>query len=347
VLADSRTTIYDFRYYTAPEHTRLVLDIQKGYKYQLQKTTNKLTLKLKNTKLLNRTFKHLFFSDKRINKITLNRKNDWLYIYFHLKKNYKIKTLNLKPNTKYPHHRLVIDFKEKVIEKITPKNDKKIIILDAGHGGEDPGAVSKNKTFEKTIVLSIAKKLQKLINVNPQFNAILSRKSDYYVKLSNRPKFAQKNKADLFISIHADSALRRSASGASVYVLSKKGGTTKLAKQLEKTENSTDIFDDYNDIIKDDEILSKNMWQLAQQNSKTESDKFAKLVLKHFAKITKLHKKTPQKANFVVLKTPAIASILVESAFLSNPQDERKLLTNSYQNKVAKALYNAIVEYFK
>lgn len=348
IFAGSRPTLFDYRFYEAPRHTRIVIDTQKNISYKLSQNGNKVILKLTHPKLLTRTYKHLFYKDKRIAKTTIQRISKDVKIFFWLKKYYKINSFFLKPNAKYKYHRLVIDIKDTsftpVVKKVIPKNDKKVIILDAGHGGEDPGASGKHSK-EKNIVLSITKKVQRLLNNNPKFQAILTRKGDYFIKLNNRPTLAQNKGGDAFLSIHADSALRKSARGASVYVLSKKGGTTKLAKKLEQSENADDIFD--NQTIEKDWVLNSIMRDLARGNKKTESLKLAENILKNLAKITKLHKKTPQKANFVVLKTPAIPSVLVETAFLSNTYDEQNLRSNRYQNKLAQAIYQGIVNYFK
>lgn len=351
-LADDRTTLYDFRFYESPEHTRVVFDTADGLNYQLQQNNSVIILQVKNAKILSRTYKNLFYKDQRIKKINIKRKGDIIKIFFYNHKKYQIKSFVLKPNKKYKHHRLVIDLigeisqksKKKTSGKTIIKHIKKNIVIDAGHGGEDPGAIGYKKSKEKTVVLSIAKKLQKLINKNPKLNAILSRKGDYFVNLSKRPKIAQDNNAIAFISIHADSVKRRGANGASVYVLSKKGGTTKFIKQLEKSENATDIFGNYKSIT-DDKSLNTIMTNLARENKKHESYKLAQNILIQLKKVGKLHKKTPQKANFIVLKTPAIPSVLVEVAFISNPADEKRLNNSYQQNRIAESIYKGIVNY--
>ena len=193
-----------------------------------------------------------------------------LQIFFKNSDKYKIKSFLLKPNKKYPHYRLVIDIigvnlKNVVKKKLQNKINKQVIIIDAGHGGEDSGARGKF-SYEKDIVLSIAKKLQKLINANKNLIAILTRNDDYFINLNKRPKIAQLKNAKAFISIHADSAIRKSARGSSVYILSTKGGTTKLAKRLEKSENADDIFG--NNSISKDWVLNTIMRDLARNNKK-------------------------------------------------------------------------------
>jgi len=321
----------------------------------VQQQGNKIILSVKNAKLLTRTYKNLFYKDSRVVKTNIIRKKQFVQIFFTTNKKYKIKSFFLKPNNKYKYHRLVIDIigigiiktnnaTKKLDKKINAKQIKKnIIVIDPGHGGEDSGARGK-KSYEKNIVLAIAKKLQKLINKSDKFSAVLSRKGDYFINLSKRPRIAQVKNAKAFISIHADSAIRKSASGASVYVLSKKGGVTKLAKKLEKSENANDIFD--NNSIKKDWVLKTIMRDLARDNKKSESLKLANSILNNLKKIGKLHKKQPQKANFVVLKTPAIPSVLVETSFISNPSEEKKLNSDSHQQQIANAIYSGIMGYF-
>ena len=321
-----------------------MIDSEKNIKYKVQKTHNKVILTIKNPKLLNRTYKNLFYQDSRIRTTTISRKQQDVVIYFWINKNYKIKSFLLKPNKKYPHHRLVIDIIGKVKKEVRiEKKNKKIIIIDAGHGGEDSGALG-SKIKEKDSVLKIAKMVKKLIDKHHNLKAILTRKGDYFVSLSNRPKITQNNKALAFVSIHADSAIRKSAKGASVYILSKRGGNTKLAKRLEKTENATDIFDNQN-VVKDI-VLNTIMRDLARENRKAESIKLANSILRQLKKISHLHKEKPQKANFVVLKTPAIPSVLVETAFISNRIDEKRLTSPREQKKIANAIYLGILNYF-
>ena len=169
-------------------------------------------------------------------------------LIFHTKDLYNVKYFNLPPNQKYKYHRLVIDLYDSkssksktklAIEKST-KKDKTIIVVDAGHGGEDSGAVGKNKTREKDVNLAIAKKLVNTINKNKDLSAILTRRGDYYIPLTKRITIAQNEQATMFISIHADAIESTSAKGASIYTLSEKGNNSKLAKQLENSENSVD-----------------------------------------------------------------------------------------------------------
>jgi N-acetylmuramoyl-L-alanine amidase len=359
--ADNRTTLYDFRYWTSPEHTRIVIDVEKGVKYNIETKSKYINLNVENAKLLNRTFKKIFFKDKRIYKTNIRREDNILRLFFRTKEQFNVKSYTLKPNSKYKHHRLVIDLYDKILktaisktktekkptQKINKsKSERKTILIDAGHGGEDPGAIGYNKSKEKFITLQIAKKLTNKLNKTKGYRAILTRKSDYYVPLTKRVRIAQANDASLFVSIHADSVNSRTANGASVYTLSEKGGATKFAKQLEQSQNIADQFGGVESIIDGDKYLNEILLDFSRKDRDIQSQKLATKILYEMNKIIHLHKKKPQKAGFVVLKTPAIPSVLVETAFISNPTDERRLNSSKEQDKIASAIYKGIVNYY-
>ena len=358
--ADSRTTLYDFRYWTSPEHTRIVIDVDNGIKYDIKVDKNYININVENAKLLNKTFKKIFFKDKRIYKTNIRREGKIFRLFFRTKKQYIVKNYTLKPNSKYKHYRLVIDLydnkQKKTVDKVTsksvsvvtkPKPERKIILVDAGHGGEDPGAIGYKKSKEKNITLQIAKKLASKLNKTKGYRAILSRKGDYYVSLTKRVRIAQANNASLFISIHADSVNHKSAKGSSVYILSTKGGSTKFAKQLEQSQNIADQFGGVESLIDGDKYLNEILLDFSRKDRDIQSQKLASNILHEMKKIIRLHKKNPQKAGFVVLKTPAIPSVLVETAFISNPSDEKRLNNPKEQDKIANAIYKGIVNYYK
>jgi N-acetylmuramoyl-L-alanine amidase len=360
--ADNRTTLYDFRYWTSPEHTRIVIDVDEGIKYSIETKSKYINLNVEDAKLLNKTFKKIFFKDKRIYKTNIRREDKVLRMFFRTKRQYNVKSFTLNPNSKYKHHRLVIDLFDKVNEpsskkskletvnkdfKKQPKTSRNIILIDAGHGGEDPGAIGYKKTKEKVVTLQIAKKLANKLNKTNGFRAILTRKGDYYVPLTKRVRIAQANSASLFVSIHADSVDHRSAKGASVYTLSDKGGSTKFAKQLERSQNIVDQFGGVESLIDGDKYLNEILLDFSRKDRDIQSQKLGKKILHQMNKIGYLHKKTPQKAGFVVLKTPAIPSVLVETAFISNPKEERRLKSTKEQNKIANAIYQGILNYYR
>ncbi len=177
--------------------------------------------------------------------------------------------------------------------------------------------------------------------------AVLTRRGDYHVRLSKRIHIAQANKASLFISIRADSVRSIRARGASVYTLSDKGGSTKFAKRLENSQNTVDQFGVEKTLAGNDQYLDKILWKFSRQDRDIQSQKLGLEILKEMGKIGQLHKKIPQKAGFVVLKTPAIPSVLVETAFISNPKEEKRLNNPKEQEKIAKAIYNGILNYYK
>jgi len=250
VSAEDKTTLYDFRYWTAPDHTRIVIDTEEDALFNISKDNNYIILSVDDAKVLSETFSHIFFEDKRIEKTRIKRDRETVNLIFHTNKDYIVNHFTLTPNSKYRYHRLVIDVIDigsGVEETVDPIEQefpirKKVILVDAGHGGEDSGAIGKNKSREKDVNLAIAKKLVTTINKNPDLKAVLTRTGDYYVPLTKRITIAQREKATMFISIHADSVESTSAKGASIYTLSEKGNNSKLAKQLEQSQNSVDQF---------------------------------------------------------------------------------------------------------
>ncbi len=348
--AKEKMMLYDFRFWTSPERTRIVIDTEKDIQYRVTNHANKIDLTIQNAKLLRTTYDKVFYQDMRIKHTKLKRKLQAMHLLFTIRKGYRVKSYMLKPNSKYTYHRLVIDIYDedkKPIKKPIKKIAQKIILIDAGHGGEDPGATGYFQTKEKHITLAIAKKLANKLNKTRGFKARLSRKGDYYVGLTKRIRIAQANHASLFISIHADSVKHTSAKGASVYTLSELGGLTKFAKRLERSQNTTDQFGGKEEMTKGDKYLNKILWGFSRKDRDIQSKKLGRLILQQMQKIGPLHKKRPQKAGFVVLKTPAIPSVLLETAFISNPQEEKRLNNKKEQDKIATAIYHAILNYYK
>ncbi|WP_428354318.1 N-acetylmuramoyl-L-alanine amidase [Methyloprofundus sp.] len=219
-----------------------------------------------------------------------------------------------------------------------------IVAVDAGHGGKDSGARGKRGTLEKKVVFQIASKLASLINKQPGMKAIMVRKGDYYVSLRDRMKIARKANADLFVSIHADAFKNSKVTGASVFTLSRRGASSEAARWLAKHENAADLIGGVSLDDKDD-ILASVLLDLSQTASQDISQLVAKEVLKNFRNIGDLHSHKVQKAGFMVLKSPDIPSILVETAFISNPQEERRLNSSKYQLKMAQAIKKGIMAY--
>ena len=220
-----------------------------------------------------------------------------------------------------------------------------VIAVDAGHGGDDPGARGPKGTQEKIVTFAIANKLATLINGQPGMKAVLVRKGDYYVGLRNRMQIARAAKADLFISIHADAFDNSDVRGASVYTLSRNGASSEAARWLANSENASDLIGGVSLDDKED-VLASVLLDLSQSATQEASVNVAGHVLRHFHQICELHKGAVQKAGFLVLKSPDIPSILVETAFISNPLEERNLRSTGYQSKIANAIFKGVRNYF-
>ncbi|HAF44435.1 MAG TPA: N-acetylmuramoyl-L-alanine amidase [Gallionellaceae bacterium] len=225
------------------------------------------------------------------------------------------------------------------------RNRVLLIAIDAGHGGEDPGARGYRGTREKDITLSIARRLKAQIDDTPGMRAILIRDGDYFIPLHGRVEKAEKARADLFVSIHADAFVRRHARGSSVFALSQNGATSASARLLAKKENDADLIGGVNFAVKDP-YLARTLVDLSQTAAISDSLKLAKHVLKEVGQINTLHRGRVEQAGFAVLKSPEIPSILVETAFISNPDEEQRLKDDAYQEKMARALLGGIKRYF-
>lgn len=220
-----------------------------------------------------------------------------------------------------------------------------VIALDAGHGGEDPGAVGKNGSYEKHITLAVARRIKARMDEMPNMRGVLIRDGDYFIPLGGRIAKARKAKADLFISIHADAFIKPSARGSSVFALSEHGATSTAARWLAKKENEADLIGGVNIAVKDP-YLARTLLDLSQTATINDSMKLAKHVLNELGDINKLHRGHVEQAGFAVLKSPDIPSILVETAFISNPEEEKRLNDDAYQDQLAAAILNGINRYF-
>ena len=219
------------------------------------------------------------------------------------------------------------------------------IAIDAGHGGEDPGALGRSGTQEKDVTLAIARKLKERIDREPNMRAVLTRDGDYFIPLQMRVHKARRVNADLFVSIHADAFVKPHARGSSVFALSERGATSAAARWLAKRENEADLIGGVNLDVKD-RYLKQTLLDLSQTATINDSLKLGKAVLSELGEINTLHKAQVEQAGFAVLKAPDIPSILVETAFISNPEEEAKLRSDAYQEKMAEAIFQGIKRYF-
>ncbi len=220
-----------------------------------------------------------------------------------------------------------------------------IVAVDAGHGGEDPGAHGRRGTHEKDVTLAIARLLKSKIDETPGMRAVLIRDGDYFIPLGGRVQKARQAHADLFVSIHADSFIKSNARGSSVFALSERGATSASARWLAKRENEADLIGGVN-IAVNDPYLARTLLDLSQTASINDSMRVAKQVLHELGHINTLHRGFVEQAGFAVLKAPDIPSILVETAFISNPQEEQRLRDPDYRDKLATAILGGIKHYF-
>jgi N-acetylmuramoyl-L-alanine amidase len=225
------------------------------------------------------------------------------------------------------------------------RNRVLVIALDAGHGGEDPGALGRRGTREKDVTLSIARELKVQIDATPGMRAILIRDGDYFIPLKGRVEKARRAHADLFVSIHADAFIKPHARGSSVFALSEGGATSASARWLAKKENEADLIGGVNLAVKDP-YLARTLLDLSQTATINDSMKLAKHVLNELGGINTLHRGRVEQAGFAVLKSPDVPSILIETAFISNPTEERRLQDRDYQRKMAGAILVGIKRYF-
>jgi len=355
-------TVDGIRVWAAPESTRVVFDISGPVKHKLFTLTgpDRTVIDIKNSRIvkINNQPKSQDNYLKGIRSATRN-KND-LRIVLDLKKPIKYKIFQLQPNKRYGH-RLVIDLFDteiRQVKKEAPRKEIKkdtqrptklrdvIIAIDAGHGGDDPGAIGPSGTYEKDVVLKLAKNLAKDINKERGMRAVLIREGDYYIKLRNRIVKAREHRADLFISIHADAFRDPKVRGSSVYVLSKKGASSEAAKWLAEKENSSDLVGGVSLDDKDD-LVASVLLDLSQTASLEASIDVSTHIIKGLRKVGKVHKRSVQSAPFAVLKSPDIPSILIETGFISNPTEEKKLANSKYRKKMSNAIFHGIKGYFR
>jgi N-acetylmuramoyl-L-alanine amidase len=219
------------------------------------------------------------------------------------------------------------------------------VVVDAGHGGEDPGARGRRGTLEKHVTLAIARRLKSLIDAEPGMRAVLTRDGDYFIPLAARADKARRVKADLFVSVHADAFMLPHARGSSVFALSERGATSTTARWLAKRENEADLVGGVNLDVKD-RYLAETLLDLSQTATINDSLKVGRAVLDELGEINTLHKPHVEQAGFAVLKSPDVPSILVETAFISNPEEEKRLGDAAYQDRLARAVLAGIKRYF-
>ncbi len=342
------------RVWEGPERTRAVLDLSATLEYKIftLPSPDRVVIDIEDSYLSG----DLARSEIQglLKGVRTGERGSGLRIVFDLTKASRIQSFLLPPAKQYGH-RLVVDLHQKsskekpvrrTVETIQPKKMRDLMVaISPGHGGEDPGAIGQSGTREKVIVLSIARKLAAKINREPGMKAVLVRGGDYYVEHRKRMEIARDKRADLFIAIHADAFKDRRVKGSSVFVLSNKGASSEAAQWLADQENAADLV---GGVRLDDKggMLASVLLDLSQTATRGASNDVAESILGSLVSLGKTHKNYVERANFLVLKSPDIPSVLVETAFISNPTEEKRLKTDAYQNKLANAILNGVTSYF-
>lgn len=359
-LADAwaKNTIKDVRTGQQVDGIRIVLDGTDDFDYDafLLDSPNRLVIDLKNTQISGspKIAKNKLISDFRIgNQTKINGKR----LVFELNNNVNIKKkFIIEPQAGQKNWRLVIDLSSQGLSDPSSKSNlksnytgavkrKKIVVLDPGHGGKDPGAIGRSyRTYEKNITLSMGKELQKQLEAQG-FKVYMTRSTDIFIPLRKRVAIARNYHADLFISIHADSALNRNARGLSVYTLSEKA-SDKEAEALAERENKADIIDGM-DFSDNSPEINDVLISLSQNDSRNKSSKFAGYVVTEMKQRVKLVSNAHKFAGFAVLKAPDIPSVLIELGYLSNYSEEKFLRQPSYRKKLGEAITKSVIRYFK
>jgi N-acetylmuramoyl-L-alanine amidase len=354
------------RIWPARDYTRLTLESKAPLKFHLFRLAHpdRLVLDLQGVEpgeALNALEGKVSSDDPYIGKLRVARNRPGvLRLVLDLKSDVKPQVFTLKPIGEYGY-RLVLDVYPRVAEdplltliesdsKTTPAyKDGAVsrlatIVIDPGHGGEDPGARGRHGTYEKNVTLMIGRRLKKLIDAEPGMRAMLTRDGDYYLSLAARVEKARRVKADLFVSIHADAFVQPYARGSSVFALSERRATSEAARWLAKSENDADLIGGVNLDVKD-RYLAKTLLDLSQTATIDYSLKLGQSVLSELGRVNTLHRGRVEQASFAVLKAPDVPSILVETAFISNPQEEKRLTDDAYQDRLAHAILAGIKRY--
>ncbi|MEL7399467.1 MAG: N-acetylmuramoyl-L-alanine amidase [Pseudomonadota bacterium] len=359
VSAFSQADIKDVRIWQSPDNTRLVFDLTEPVEHKIFTLNNphRVVIDLLDVKS-QVDVTRVDVSDTAVKAIRSGVRNKTdLRIVLDISQQLTPKSFPLKPNKKYPYDRLVVDLEAKKavtaivapVKQIRESGSSKrdiIIAIDAGHGGEDPGAIGPGRIYEKRIVLAIARELERLLKKEPGFQPFMVRTGDYYIGLRERTAKARKANADFFVSIHADAFKHPSAHGSSVFVLSERGATSEAARWLADKENESDLIGGVSLEDKEDH-LAMTLLDLSMTAKRNSSMQIGSSILKQMGKVSRLHKKQVEEAAFVVLKAPDMPALLVETGFISNPGEAKKLSGRSYQKKMARAIFDGVNNYFQ
>ena len=355
----AKNTIQGLRISPSPSTVRLVFDLADTpkYTYFTLKNPQRLVIDIENT-LNNFDFKKVTNKSNLVKKVRYSTSRDpqSARVVIELNKKLNKNIFALSPTAPYGNRLVIVlddpDFTtQKIVLNSKSTTDRDIVIvIDAGHGGKDPGSIGPSGSYEKNITLDIAKLLQSLIDKEKGMKAVMTRSGDYYISPNKRPQLARKHKADMFVSIHADAFTTPQPRGASVWVLSMRRANTELGRWLENTERHSELLGGAAEIIQDtanERYFVQTILDLNMDHSLSTSYDVSRDMLKHIGKVARLHKKKPQMASLAVLTSPDIPSILVETGFISNPQEEKDLKRSEYRKKIAQSLFSGLKEHFK
>jgi N-acetylmuramoyl-L-alanine amidase len=346
-------TVENIRVWSEDGRTRVVLDLSGPAEHSIftLRGPDRLVVDLKDSKLSTAVDDLPQAAGALAGIRSGLRSNGQLRVVLDLNESVRSRSFTAGPNNQYGD-RLVIDLQrqgnlhtvKRVSEGYSAGRDI-VVAIDPGHGGRDPGSIGRDKTFEKDVALAVSRNLARRIDQEPGMKAVLIRDGDYYVDHRERIAIARRNKADLFVSVHADAVSDRRAKGASVYALSLKGATDEAAMRLAQRENAADLVGGVS-LAGKDAVLASVLLDLSQNAALGASLDVGEKVLDELARVGSMHRRTMQQANFMVLKSPDVPSILVETAFISNPAEEAKLKSESHRENLANAILAGIRTYF-
>jgi N-acetylmuramoyl-L-alanine amidase len=344
------------RVHEAPDYTRLVLETSAAVVFEVFTLANpdRVVLDVRGAKARpGLDLAGVAAAAAAIRAVRLAPRGEDLRIVLDLATPHRPRSERLAPVAPYGH-RLVIDLFGTVpaaprpAVRAAPQGARDIVIaIDAGHGGEDPGAIGPNRIAEKRVVHAISEELKRLFDARPGYRGELVRSGDYYIALRERTRLARDMRADFFVSVHADAFRNPDARGASVYTLSERGASSEAARWLAEKENASDLIGGVGTVRLDDkdDLLKGVLLDLSMDGNRSASIEAGQSVLKALGGVTRLHRSTVEQAGFVVLKSPDVPSILVETGYISNPEEARALAQPAYQKKIARAIFDGVVAY--
>ncbi len=346
-------TVENIRVWTDSGHTRVVLDLSRPASHNIftLRGPDRLVVDLKDSRLAD-SLASMPGASGAVRSIRSGLRADGqLRVVLDLAQPVRSRSFTAGPNGKYGD-RLVIDLQGRgPLQAVKHASDNYdsgrdvLVVIDPGHGGHDPGAVGRGRTREKSVALSVSKLLAARINAQPGMRAILTRSGDYYVDHRERMELARRNKADLFVSVHADAVDDPRPRGASVYVLSLKGASDEAARRLAERENASALVGGVS-LADKDQVLASVLLDLSQNAALSASLDVGDMVIGELARLGPVHRRKVQQAGLLVLKSPDVPSILVETAFISNPAEEKRLRSEAHQRRIAEAIHEGISRYF-